>query len=156
MTELKKPRLLVQLLLAGVFFVSLAAVALIGLWIASHRRPSGPVNVVLRNQLVGTWVGEHAVILELRADGSATSRSKVTKTEPQHLEWTVSGNELTVFTATQNRIDRYILNRPVASEEIVEITPDRLDLVDRSTPGKVVRLRYKKLDGAAPANGQSQ
>jgi len=129
-----------------VVILALSALALIGLFIASHRRPTGPVNIALRNGLVGTWVGEHGTVLEFRSDGTAISRSTVRKREAVLLDWTASGNELSFFTGNQNRINRYVFNQPAASEEIVEITPDRLELIDRSRPGKVVHLRFKRMD----------
>jgi hypothetical protein len=139
---MKKSRLLARLLVAGVLLLACSAMALIGLFIASHRRPSGPVNAALHNSLVGTWVGEHGVTLEFRADGTATSYSK--NGGLRSLAWSVSGKELAVYTDKQNRINRYVFNQPSVCEEIAEITADRLELIDRSRPGKVVRLRFKR------------
>ena len=150
MSEPKNSRLLPRLLIAGVLLLALAALALIGLFIASHRRPVGPVNVALRNSLIGAWVGEHGTILEFRSDGTAISHSRFKNVEATRLVWTVSGKELAVYADTQNRINRYVFNQPAACEEIVEITPDRLELIDRSRPGKVVHLRFKKTDNSQP------
>ncbi|MCI0676141.1 MAG: hypothetical protein L0Y42_10255 [Phycisphaerales bacterium] len=146
MSEPKKPRLIARLLIAGVLLLACSALALIGLFIANHRRPSGPVNVVLRNSLVGNWVGEHGVTLEFRADGTATSHSK--NGGLTSLVWRVSGEELAVYTDTQNRINRYVFNQPDVCEEIAEVTADRLELIDRSRPGKIMHLRFTKKDDA--------
>jgi hypothetical protein len=140
------------MLIASVVLIALAALALVGLFIANHRRPSGPVNVALRNKLVGTWVGDHGTILVFQSDGTAISRSAKGDRQPMSLTWTVSGNELAIFTDTQNRINRFVFNQPVACQEIVEIAPDRLELIDRSRRGNVLHLRFKKINGTAPRN----
>ncbi len=147
---MKKSRLLARLLIAGVLLLACSAIVLIGLFIASRRRPSGPVNVALRNSLVGTWVGEHGTTLEFRADGTATSYSKFKNVKPTPLDWNVSGKELAVYTYSQNRINRYVFNQPDVCEEIAEVTPDRLELIDRSIRGRVLHLRFKKMDQTKP------
>ncbi len=83
--------------------------------------------------------------LEFRSDGTGTSRSQRQETS---FAWTVSGNELLIFTATQNRINRYVFNRPTVCEEVAVITPDRIELRETRL-GKVVRTEINR----SPASG---
>jgi Tfp pilus assembly protein PilN len=149
MAEPRKSRWLAWLLLGGVLLVGFAAVTLVGLTIASHRRPSGPVNVALRSQLIGTWAGDHGVVLEFKSDGTGSSRTTAGRGAVSHWIWTVTDNELTVYLDSQNRINRYVFNQPASSQEIADITNDKLELVDRSLRGKVFHMRFKKKNDAA-------
>lgn len=152
MSEPKKSRLVARLLIASVLLVTLSALALMGLFIASVRRPAGPINIALRNSLVGTWAGENGVVLEFRADGTATSRSKKSVRAPQYFDWAVSGSELAIFDRSDHpsigwTINRYVLARPNDTYEVQQTTLDQFELL-----GKVRgdRLRFKKLKDSEP------
>ena len=128
-----------------------SALTLIGLFIASHRRPAGPVNVALRNRLVGSWAGENGVVLEFRSDGTATSRSTVRKREDLYFDWTVSNSELAVFQSSSRSrsvgwmVNRHVFNRPTDRYDVKEVMPNQIELVD-ITSSKPLRLM--KLDDA--------
>jgi len=105
--------------------------------------------VALQNRLLGTWEGDHGTTVEFRSDGTGSSRTTAGRGAVSHWTWTVTDNELSVYLDTQNRINRYVFNQPASSQEIADITNDKLELVDRSPRGKVFHMRFMKTKDAA-------
>jgi len=133
MSEPKNRRLLLKLLIAGTLLVACSAIALFCLFIA-HQRRFAMGNPVLGNQLVGTWVGKHGVILQLRPDGTARSRSNASDPAITYFEWRAAVKELEVFQGPPQHDLRWTINRvigkPSSRFEVQEMTPNAFQLLD--------------------------
>ena len=143
MSELKNRRLLLKLLIAGTLLVACSAIALFCLFIA-HQRRFAMGNPVLGNKLVGTWVGEHGVILQLRPDGTARSRSNASDPAVAYFEWRAAVKELEVYQLPRQHnlrwaINRYVTGTPSSRFEVRELTPDAFQLLDTKS-GKLLQF----------------
>jgi hypothetical protein len=96
------------------------------------------------NKLVGTWVGDHGVILQFRPDGTARSRSNSSDPAASYFEWKATIEELQVFQGSRQHslgwtVNRYVIGNPSSRFEIRELTPDGFQLFDTSS-GKLLQF----------------
>lgn len=95
--------------------------------------------------LVGTWLGDHGVILDLRADGTARSRSLTYLQDGVHyFEWSAADGVLTAEMLSPTRsfirqVRRLVFGENRFDFDIVELTEAELQMHDRST-GKTLRF----------------
>jgi hypothetical protein len=148
MSQAKKSGLLRWLLLAACVAIACSTLALVGLYIARPAMFVSATSTAQRSKLVGTWVSDHGVVLDLRADGTATSQSTVKQREALRFDWSVSDNSLEIYQFARERnvswaINYYVRARPTSSMEIRKSTTDALELYDART-GKTLRFRREK------------
>src|SRR5262245_45457970 len=142
MSAPKNRRLVPRLLIAGTLLLACSAIALFALFIA-HQRRFATGDPVLSSKLVGTWVGEHGVILQFRPDGSARSRSNASDQVVTYFEWRAATKELEAFQGPPPHSLRWAVNRyfgkPSSRFEVQEISPDGFQLLDTSS-GKLLQF----------------
>ena len=149
-SEQKGRRLLRRLLVAAGLLLALSAIVLVGLLIGNSRR-FAPRNVALRDSLIGTWAGDHGVILHFRADGTARSRSlRHPSPDFSYFEWTVTGKHLEAFYGSRQHtlrwtINRYVIGRPSSRYKVQFLAPDQFPLTDAQTERT---LRFTKTSDA--------
>lgn len=83
--------------------VAISAVALLALFLAWPETFHFGSRTATRQRLVGTWTGAHGVTMQLRADGTARSRSAKTHPEIAYFEWSASEDELSIVVAGAKR-----------------------------------------------------
>ena len=142
-----------RLCFSALLVCALLLAALLAFYLAEIRGSSAP-NAGL--PLVGTWLGEHGVILDLRSDGTARSKSlDYPSTGIQYFEWSMAAGKLSVEMAAEpeeytRRIRQSIFGVTTVYYDIVASSPMELRLLDKKT-GKTLsftRTTDRELESA--------
>jgi len=138
---------LLVFLALGVLVVAISAVALLALLLAWPETFDSGASTATKRRLVGTWAGANGVTIQLRADGTARSRSAKTQPEISYFEWSASEDEFIVFmgrreTRTRRTIQRLVTGGGTADRyEIVGLTADQLEVRDKASGHRLLFTR---------------
>jgi hypothetical protein len=148
MTAPRQSRITRWMIVAALTVIVCSGLGILALYIASPTTFVSASSAAQRNKLIGTWAGDHGVVIVLRADGVGTSESTKQPDKPMQFDWSVSGDYLEIYQFSRGRSVRYafnyyVLDRPSSRFTILKSTADEFELDD---PIGGTRVRFRRLE----------